>query len=270
MLAYVVCCTDQVMRSTEHPIYPNKIKVCGILPEDIERTVELRPDGIGFYDWPQEERGSTPTTREGAKYLAGYAAAHGIDPYYLTYETNSQKIFADSQEIFAEVGDSATPHLQLVGDVPYEELKSLHEQICHEQTNGRERTRIVRSLGLAAALTDMVESRPGDTYWFDNDFVDAYIFDSRAGDQHGGTGDTHLWGWSLIGMHYIQAHKGPPVWLAGGINLSNIDEALETMPLYGVDVESGVQNSDRSKNFAVMEELIERVHHFPPQRRCRR
>jgi len=84
--------------------------------------------------------------------------------------------------------------------------------------------------------------------------VDAVLLDS--GDptvdvkRLGGTGRTHDWSVS----REIVAAVDRPVWLAGGLNAGNVQEAIETVRPYGVDLCSGVRtrgalDADRLAHF---------------------
>ena len=72
-------------------------------------------------------------------------------------------------------------------------------------------------------------------------FVDAILLDSgnpnAAIPELGGTGRVHNWDIS----RQIVEHVESPVFLAGGLNESNIIEAIETVRPFGVDVCSGVR-----------------------------
>ena len=75
--------------------------------------------------------------------------------------------------------------------------------------------------------------------------VDAILLDS--GDQRlpvkelGGTGRTHDWALSRL----IRESVGVPVFLAGGLNASNVAEAVRQVGPFGVDVCSGVRTDGR-------------------------
>ena len=57
----------------------------------------------------------------------------------------------------------------------------------------------------------------------------------------GGTGKTHNWALSKR----IREEVNIPVWLAGGLNSDNINEAIEYVQPYGVDLCSGVRTNDK-------------------------
>lgn len=72
-------------------------------------------------------------------------------------------------------------------------------------------------------------------------FVDAILLDSGnpalAVKELGGTGRRHDWKLS----RKIVETCGKPVFLAGGLNASNVQEAIETVQPFGLDICSGVR-----------------------------
>ena len=75
--------------------------------------------------------------------------------------------------------------------------------------------------------------------------VDALLLDSGnlslPVKELGGTGRRLDW---AVSRRIVEACK-KPVWLAGGLNPSNIADAIRTVRPYGVDVCSGVRTSGR-------------------------
>lgn len=75
--------------------------------------------------------------------------------------------------------------------------------------------------------------------------VDALLLDSGNPSlpvkELGGTGRRHDWSIS----RKIVVESPVPVWLAGGLNASNVGEAIATVRPYGVDVCSGVRTQGR-------------------------
>ena len=75
--------------------------------------------------------------------------------------------------------------------------------------------------------------------------VDAFLLDTgqRSGPQKqlGGTGRTHDWSLSAEIVEMINK----PVILAGGLNPGNVQEAIQKVRPYAVDVCSGVRSNDR-------------------------
>ena len=75
-------------------------------------------------------------------------------------------------------------------------------------------------------------------------------FDSR---QHGGTGQTFDWTLVPNGLSL-------PVILAGGLNPSNVAQAIRTVRPYAVDISSGVEASKGIKDHAKIRAFIDEVH----------
>jgi phosphoribosylanthranilate isomerase len=76
-------------------------------------------------------------------------------------------------------------------------------------------------------------------------YVDALLLDSGRPNavvkELGGTGRVHDWSLS----REIVTRASCPVWLAGGLNASNVGEAIRTVRPYGVDLCSGVRTDGR-------------------------
>ncbi len=84
--------------------------------------------------------------------------------------------------------------------------------------------------------------------------VDALLLDTiaRSNDQVGGTGRTHDWSISAK----IVAKTSVPIILAGGLNATNISDALRTVKPSAIDINSGAKRSDGSKSIDKVAELV--------------
>ena len=71
--------------------------------------------------------------------------------------------------------------------------------------------------------------------------ADAILLDTFKDDKLGGTGAVHDWSVSAAVARGIQI----PIILAGGLNPSNVGEAIRTVKPYAVDVSSGVEIAGR-------------------------
>lgn len=85
-------------------------------------------------------------------------------------------------------------------------------------------------------------------------WVDLFItdtFDPATG-ASGATGKTHDWAVSrkLINL------SPKPILLAGGLNPSNVRQAILETKAAGVDVHTGVENSDGRKDFTIVKEFV--------------
>lgn len=80
-----------------------------------------------------------------------------------------------------------------------------------------------------------------------------YLFDSKVGDQWGGTGTTFDWS-ILEGVGEVH-----PFFLSGGINPDNVQQAIKTVKPFGIDISSGVEEKPGLKDFEKIEQLMEAV-----------
>lgn len=84
--------------------------------------------------------------------------------------------------------------------------------------------------------------------------ADFLLLDTK-GSTGGGTGLIHDWNISAK----IRSAVDKPVFLAGGLNPTNVAKAIEIVRPYGVDVATGVESSPGRKDPKLMEEFVEAV-----------
>lgn len=87
--------------------------------------------------------------------------------------------------------------------------------------------------------------------------ADIMILDTKSNDQEllGGTGE--VFDWDI----FIRANENTELnlALAGGLNLSNIDEAIRRCKPYMIDLSSGVESKPGIKSLSKMKELFSRL-----------
>jgi phosphoribosylanthranilate isomerase len=88
------------------------------------------------------------------------------------------------------------------------------------------------------------------------DVSDALLLDSRTHDRLGGTGLTHDW---TISRRIVEAVAPVPTYLAGGLKPENVEEAILTVGPAGVDVNSGVEDSQGSKDVGRMYSFLSKA-----------
>ena len=82
--------------------------------------------------------------------------------------------------------------------------------------------------------------------------VDAILLDANVQGQMGGTGQTFDWNLAKKAKVY-----GKPIVLAGGLNPSNVAQAISIVDPFCVDVSSGVEESKGKKSMEKMKAFIE-------------
>lgn len=136
-----------------------------------------------------------------------------------------------AEAIAAQHAAAGTTTLQLVDHVPLPELQRLRAR-CP----GVELVQVVHVTG-EAALAEAVAVAP---------FVDALLLDSgnphAAVRQLGGTGRTHDW---ALARRIRDAVFPLPQWLAGGLRVHNVAEAIATVRPHGLDLCTGVRVNGR-------------------------
>lgn len=84
--------------------------------------------------------------------------------------------------------------------------------------------------------------------------ADYLLLDAFVEDALGGTG--RRFDWDLA----IRAKElGKPVFLAGGLNPDNVQDAVKKVAPFGVDVASGVEKSPKRKDLAKLQDFISRA-----------
>lgn len=87
--------------------------------------------------------------------------------------------------------------------------------------------------------------------------VKAFLLDTYSEKKAGGTGKIFDWGIANNIRDY-----DIPVILAGGLTPSNIEEAVQKVNPYGVDVNSGIEESPGKKSPVLMKELFEKINYI--------
>lgn len=215
-----------------------EVKICGIPTLDVaEKVCALNPDAIGIYI--DQEMGANFTDIETAKKIIALANNASIETFFLTCLLDAQSII----DICTQIGNS---HVQLATkktEISVEEVEKLKATLPTVQT--------VKVIGVTGD-----ESKALARHYEDSPAIDQLLLDSKVGNLPGGTGVTHDWDISKE----IVLLSSKPTWLAGGIRLHTVQSAIEKVHPYGIDVETGVQNPDRSKNYETIKAFISLVH----------
>lgn len=198
-----------------------RVKICGVTnAADVRAVVESGADAIGFNFWPKSKRWVEPAVAaELAREVPAFVTRVGV--------------FVDEErgrieEIAARVG------LDVV---------QLHGAETAAFARGLSR-RVVR--GIRARSANDLEGI--EAYGASAVLIDAYVPDAP-----GGTGLRADWALARA------AARRYPVILAGGLDPSNVAEAVRAVEPYAVDVASGVERAPGVKDPAKIRAFVERA-----------
>ena len=177
-----------------------KIKICGLRrPEDIAYVNEAKPDFAGFIIDVPKSRRNVP--REKVRELTAL-----LSPEILPVGVF---VNAPMETILSLVTDGTLKAVQLHGQESQSYLEELKKQVA---------VPLIRAFSIRS---------PEDLTEAENSPADFVLLDNGAG----GTGET--FDWSLLSSF------DRPFFLAGGLRLENITEAVNRFHPYALDLSSG-------------------------------
>ena len=155
------------------------------------------------------------------------------------------------------------PFVHFVGvfvDRPIADIIELADMcsLTHIQLHGKEDPDYCRQLrrqcncALIKAFRVGPESVAADFTPYD-DVVKGYLLDTYKKGIAGGTGESFDWG--IIDNLFLQR----PIILAGGLTPDNVQEAIETIHPYAIDINSGVEKEPGVKDHKKLRDLIKQV-----------
>lgn len=198
------------------------VKICGITNlDDALVAAEAGADAIGFVFYEKSPRNISPDTAlEISRHLSGKVERVGV------FVNQREDVLCDVAD------DAALTAIQMHGD--------------NEDPRVAEMVVARRPLKVLAAV---LMHRPNPEEWaatWKSENVFAFLADSGSPAKLGGTGETFDWRGSVKTLSNIQ-ERGRLV-LAGGLDPSNVSEAIRITKPWGVDVSSGVEASPGKKN----------------------
>ena len=195
------------------------VKICGICSRsDLEQISALRPDALGFVQWPKSKRYVDPAT------VGNWETPEGI---------KRVGVFVCPTE--AELAHAAQ-HARL-------DALQVHRAPSHWKVDRD----LFRGLEIWRALN------PDELYFSESHFrFDRFLLDSYHPETVGGTGQTCDW----KKARSLVKSLGTPILLAGGLTPENVAEAIERVGPWGVDVSSGVEIAPGKKDIAKVGSFI--------------
>lgn len=190
-----------------------KVKICGISNEiDALNAIKLGADCIGFVMGgkvlPVEVEPYAQWVRETIKKFP-----KNVKSFLVTHLLNAEDILDLAKYIMCT-------GIQISEDIDEKQIKIVRENFSGE---------IIKTI---VSNYNDAESRMKLYY----PYCDYFLFDSRNLDYTGGTGKENDW----IRTSILLKSTNKPSFIAGGLNLQNLQGAIKTTEPYGVDVSTGV------------------------------
>ena len=196
-----------------------KVKICGLRrPEDIEAANAAKPDYVGFIFVPETKRYVNPDLA--ANFRRDLAA---------DIQTVGVFVNAPIEEIVAICQAGTIDLVQLHGEEDQAYIAHLKGQVDQH---------IIKSVAV------------GDELVVDPNQADYLLFDSLS-PSRGGSGKIFDW-------QMVSAYQEKPFFLAGGLGVKNIEEALKVVRPYAVDASSSLE-TDGVKDPVKMQEFVAKI-----------
>jgi phosphoribosylanthranilate isomerase len=186
-----------------------RVKICGIMNEqDLNCAISGGADAVGFI-----------VEVEGSRHRISAEDARELIRRVPVFTKSVAVIAPDSSEDAAlQAQKTGADILQIHGTLGPEEIKALKKRVPQK---------------VIAALPPSEEAHRLA------DVADAVLLDTFKDGKLGGTGAVHDWSVSAT----LARELTVPVILAGGLNPSNVRDAIRTVRPYAVDVASGVETN---------------------------
>ena len=196
-----------------------KVKICGLRrPEDIEAANVAKPDYVGFIFVPETKRYVKPDLA--ASFRRDLAA---------DIQTVGVFVNAPIEEIVAICQAGTIDLVQLHGEEDQAYIAHLKGQVDQH---------IIKSVAV------------GDELVVDPNQADYLLFDSVS-PSRGGSGKIFDW-------QMVSAYQEKPFFLAGGLGVKNIEEALKVVRPYAVDASSSLE-TDGVKDPVKMQGFVAKI-----------
>ncbi len=206
-----------------------RVKVCGVTNlEDALVAVAAGADALGFNFWPRSSRWVDPARAANIiEQLPPFVTAVGV---FVDEPRSKLERLARASRLRA---------VQLHGEESPQEVDAL----------ARCGLTVLKALRVGRGF------RPGELQKFSE--ADAFLLDTDVPGRRGGTGSTFNWRVAR------QAGRYGRIFLAGGLTVENVAEAIEQARPYGVDVCSGVERKPGVKDHARLREFVRRAKEAP-------
>lgn len=201
-----------------------RLKMCGITRlEDARYCAAKGANYLGFIQYPESPRYIEPTSA--AKIIEW---VYGPAPVGVFVNATADHVNRAADEAGFEI-------VQLHGEEPAFEVASIERAV-------------IKALRVHPETTEDALRRQFQEY---EDVVDYFLLDTFSRRQMGGTGKVFDWS---IARSVASEYE---TFLAGGINASNVAEAVRVTRPFAIDVSSSVETAPGSKDFEKIDAFID-------------
>jgi phosphoribosylanthranilate isomerase len=223
------------------------VKICGITNvEDALTAVEAGADALGFVFYEKSPRNVTPeTVREIVRQIPAHIEKVGV------FVGNNPKNFLELVHGLGLTGSQLHfgPHVGSVNETTGYDLgcfppgfKSYLSMPAEWFIESEDRANSF--ISSAARAAEIMRSHPGEDKLVS--FFQTIFLDSSSLQQPGGTGVA--FDWQKAAPIVEQMQQVVRVVVAGGLNATNVTEAIHMLKPWGVDVSSGVESKPGKKD----------------------
>ncbi len=206
-----------------------RVKICGVCTEgDAQQVAASGADEIGANFHPGSKR-----------FVSMERAAGWLDELSGRVKRVGVTVNLDVEQLMALWAARVLDALQLHGSEPPELCATLLDKGIP----------IIKAFALKNRQSlEEIARYPTET---------SILLDAFAPGQHGGTG--RLTDWQLA-RECVVSFPGRDLYLSGGLNPSNVAEAVRQVSPTAVDVASGVESAPGQKNAALVAAFVEQAH----------
>jgi phosphoribosylanthranilate isomerase len=234
------------------------IKICGITNlEDALTAVDAGADALGFVFYEKSPRNVTPeTVREIVRQIPGHVEKVGV------FVGNNPKNLLELVDGLGLTGSQlhSGPHLGSENETTVHgfgcfppEFKRYTSMPAEWFIESEDRT--IHFISSVARAAEIMRSHPGGDKLLN--FFQTIFLDSGTLQQPGGTGV--VFDWQKAAPIVQQMQQVVRVVVAGGLNPTNVSEAIHILKPWGVDVSSGVELRPGKKDPAKMMAFVAAV-----------
>jgi phosphoribosylanthranilate isomerase len=200
------------------------VKICGIRSyEEAKTALDCGADFLGFNFWPKSPRYIKPIeAREIIRQLKPFDNSIGV---FVNEERKNLAEVLNCTGIYT---------VQLHGD----ESPEYCQQFGY--------LKLIKAFRVGESFN--IETLKNYTHT-----VGCYLLDAKVKGEYGGTGQR--FDWQIV----EEAKKIAPIFLAGGINIDNLEEAITTVRPFAIDVCSGVESEPGRKDLHKLRDFLKKV-----------